>query len=110
LIGEPQDRVVEAVVGPFPHGPQLLAHTLDHQGDPGLLGPDSVSWRVIGDAAAFLRDPAPGARQLGRASVSNLRGALGSSPSWRLALVRTGTPVPAGLSRQPLPSSGGAGR
>jgi uncharacterized protein (DUF2236 family) len=303
LIGELQDRVVEAVVGLFSHGPQPLEHTLDHRGDPGLLGPDSVSWRVIGDAAAFvggirgllmqtahpevvagveqhsryradplgrlsrtssyvtettygarpeveaavaavrrahgtvrgrserdrpyragtpelaawvhnvltdsflvayqaygpspltvdeadrfvaeqtrigallhasplpstaaelsrwisehparagtrhqvdavafLRDPplplpiqvgyhllqraavatipsaicevigvhpTPGARQLGRVSVSSLRWALGSSPSWHLALVRTGTPVPAGLFRQPLPSSDGAGR
>ncbi len=38
----------------FSHGPQPLEHTLDYDGDPGLLGPDSVSWRVIGDAAAFV--------------------------------------------------------
>lgn len=28
--------------------------TLDHPGDPGLLGPESISWRVIGDVAAFV--------------------------------------------------------
>ncbi|MEZ5298038.1 MAG: oxygenase MpaB family protein [Ilumatobacteraceae bacterium] len=38
----------------FSHGPQPLEHTLDHRGDPGLLGPDSVSWRVIGDASVFV--------------------------------------------------------
>lgn len=38
----------------FSHGPQPLEHTLDYRGDRGLLGPDSVSWRVIGDAAAFV--------------------------------------------------------
>ncbi len=27
---------------------------MDHAGDPGLLGPDSVSWTVIGDVAAFI--------------------------------------------------------
>lgn len=30
-----------------------LENTLDYRGDPGLLGPDSVSWRVLGDAAVF---------------------------------------------------------
>ncbi len=54
LIRELQDKVVESIVALFSHGPQPLEHTLDHDGDPGLLGPDSVSWRVIGDAAAFV--------------------------------------------------------
>lgn len=53
-INELKDRVVETTTGLFSHGPQPLQHTLDHVGDPGLLGPDSVSWRVIGDAAAFV--------------------------------------------------------
>jgi uncharacterized protein (DUF2236 family) len=48
-----QDAVVGAVTGLFSHGPMPLEHTLDHMGDPGLLGPDSVSWRVLGDAAVF---------------------------------------------------------
>ncbi len=51
-------RVQEAVVGSttalFAHGPTPLEHTLDHPGDPGLLGPDSVSWRVLGDASVFV--------------------------------------------------------
>ncbi len=54
MIRELQDRVVGSTVALFSHGPQPLAHTLDHRGDPGLLGPDSVSWRVIGDASAFV--------------------------------------------------------
>lgn len=49
-----KDRVVEATTGLFSHGPKPLKHTLDHAPDPGLLGPESVSWRVIGDAAAFV--------------------------------------------------------
>ncbi len=49
-----RDRVVATTTGLFSHGPAPLEHTLDHLGDPGLLGPDSVSWRVIGDAAAFV--------------------------------------------------------
>jgi len=38
----------------FSHGPIPLADTLDFPGDPGLLGPDSVSWRVLGDASVFI--------------------------------------------------------
>lgn len=54
MIDSLRDRVVGATSSLFSHGPQALEHTLDHLGDPGLLGPDSVSWRVIGDASAFV--------------------------------------------------------
>lgn len=54
MIGQLRDRVVEATTSLFSHGPEPLEHTLDHRGDPGLLGPDSVSWRVIGDTSAFV--------------------------------------------------------
>ena len=53
-IDDLRDRVVGAVSSLFSHGPRPLEHTLDHVGDPGLLGPESVSWRVIGDATAFV--------------------------------------------------------
>ena len=49
-----RDRVVGSTTELFSHGPQPLAHTLEHRGDPGLLGPGSVSWPVVGDAAAFV--------------------------------------------------------
>jgi uncharacterized protein (DUF2236 family) len=49
-----KDRVVATTTGLFSHGPRPLEHTLDHLGDPGLLGPDSVSWAVIGDSTAFV--------------------------------------------------------
>ena len=39
---------------------------------------------------------------VGSAAVRSLRWALGSSPSWHVALVRSGAPVPAGRFRQPL--------
>ena len=47
--------------------------------------------------------PAPGAHRIGSAAISGLRWALGSSPSWHIALVRAGAPVPARTFRQPLP-------
>jgi uncharacterized protein (DUF2236 family) len=54
VVGNLKDKVVASTTSLFAHGPTALEHTLDHPGDPGLLGPDSVSWRVIGDAAAFV--------------------------------------------------------
>jgi uncharacterized protein (DUF2236 family) len=54
VVGGVKNRVVEATTALFSHGPRPLEHTLEHAPDPGLLGPDSVSWRVIGDAAAFV--------------------------------------------------------
>lgn len=38
----------------FEHAPYPLERTLQHQGDPGLLGPGSMSWQVIADPAAFV--------------------------------------------------------
>lgn len=49
-----QDTVVGTLTGLFSHGPTPLEHTLDYPGDVGLLGPDSVSWRVLGDASVFI--------------------------------------------------------
>ena len=49
-------------------------------------------------------EPARGSERVGRATVRALRWALGSSPSWHVALVRSGAPVPPGLFRQPLPT------
>lgn len=47
-------RITRAATSPFQHAPYPLARTLEFPGDPGLLGPDSVSWRVLGDVAAFV--------------------------------------------------------
>lgn len=52
--------------------------------------------RIIGVRAL------PGDVQVGRAAVTVLRGALGASPDWQLALFRTGAPTPPGVRfRQP---------
>lgn len=46
--------VTRATLSMFEHAPYPLEHTLDHAGDPGLMGPDSMSWRLIADPAAFV--------------------------------------------------------
>jgi len=54
LVDDLKARVVAATNGLFAHGPYPLADTLEYPGDPGLFGPDSVTWRVIGDSAVFI--------------------------------------------------------
>lgn len=54
MIAAVRDKIVASTTSLFSHGPKPLEHTLEYRGDPGVLGPDSVSWRVIGDAAAFV--------------------------------------------------------
>lgn len=54
MLARIRDQVAATTSGLFSHGPRPLRRTLDHPGDPGLLGPDSVSWRVVGDVAAFV--------------------------------------------------------
>ncbi|MCY3860907.1 MAG: oxygenase MpaB family protein [bacterium] len=47
-------RVINSVSGMFAHAEMPLKHTGDFPGDPGLCGPDSISWRVIGDVSVFI--------------------------------------------------------
>jgi len=46
--------VVSRTVGLFAHADDPMANTLDHAGDPGLFGADSVSWEVMGDVSGFI--------------------------------------------------------
>jgi uncharacterized protein (DUF2236 family) len=54
IVEELRRSVARAATSPFSHAPYPLAGSLDHPGDPGLLGPGSISWQVIGDTAAFV--------------------------------------------------------
>jgi uncharacterized protein (DUF2236 family) len=47
-------RIISSATAPFAHGGYPLANSLAYRGDPGLFGPDSVSWRVIGDVSTFI--------------------------------------------------------
>ncbi len=49
-----RDRIAASVAEPFGHGDPPLVHTLDHPGDPGLFGPSSVTWRVMGRTTTFI--------------------------------------------------------
>ncbi|HEY6634681.1 MAG TPA: oxygenase MpaB family protein, partial [Acidimicrobiia bacterium] len=54
LVGAVRDGMTRATLSLFEHAPYPLEHTRDHPGDPGLLGPESVSWRLLADPAAFV--------------------------------------------------------
>ncbi len=58
MASTPLDRfrrtVVTRTVSLFAHADDPLAHTLDYAGDPGLFGPDSVSWEIMGDVSGFI--------------------------------------------------------
>ncbi len=54
MLDRYRDQVVDSTTELFAHAPYPLADTLSYRGDPGLCGPDSVTWPVIGDAAAFI--------------------------------------------------------
>ena len=46
--------MVTRTVSLFAHADDPMAHTMDYPGDPGLFGPDSISWEVMGDASGFI--------------------------------------------------------
>ena len=54
LVNSIRRRLTAGVTDPFTHADYPLAGTLQYRGDPGLCGPDSVTWRVVGDVAAFI--------------------------------------------------------
>jgi uncharacterized protein (DUF2236 family) len=47
-------RIVATTTGLFAHAPYPLDGTLRYSGDPGLFGPESVTWPVIGDVVTFI--------------------------------------------------------
>ena len=47
-------RLGASVSGLFSHGQMPLQHTAEYPGDAGLCGPDSVSWKAIGDVSVFV--------------------------------------------------------
>jgi len=54
LAGLVRDRVAAGTASLFSHGAYPLARTLDYPGDPGLFGPGSMTWPVVGDTAVFV--------------------------------------------------------
>jgi uncharacterized protein (DUF2236 family) len=49
-----RDRITDSATRPFKHAGYPLADTLSYAGDPGLFGPGSISWQVLGDTSSFI--------------------------------------------------------
>jgi uncharacterized protein (DUF2236 family) len=92
---------------------QAMKDAVEFLRDPPLSTAVGASYKVLRNAAVatipvrirhVLGLAAPqGSRPAGRAAMAGLRWAMGFSPSWEMALIRTGSAVPEGLFRQPLP-------
>ena len=54
LVEAFRSRVVSSATSPFHHAAYPLTRTLDYPGDPGLFGPGSATWEIIGDVGAFV--------------------------------------------------------
>jgi uncharacterized protein (DUF2236 family) len=54
LVTAVRGQVSAATGGLFSHGPYALARTLEYPGDPGLFGPGSATWAVVGDTSVFV--------------------------------------------------------
>lgn len=54
LVDAIRRRIITSATSPFAHAPYPLAETLRYQGDPGLFGPGSVSWKVVGDVCTMV--------------------------------------------------------
>lgn len=46
--------MIAGTTGLFAHASNPLTHTMQYSGDPGLFGPGSMTWAVLGDPAAFI--------------------------------------------------------
>jgi uncharacterized protein (DUF2236 family) len=46
--------IVSRTVGLFAYVDDPMARTLEHAGDPGLFGPESISWEVMADVSGFV--------------------------------------------------------
>lgn len=49
-----RSRIVGTTTGLFAHAPYPLEGSLRYKDDPGLFGPGSVTWSVIGDVGTFI--------------------------------------------------------
>jgi uncharacterized protein (DUF2236 family) len=54
LVNWGRQRVIASTQGLFSHGDYPLARTLSYRGDPGLFGPGSATWTIVGDTSVFV--------------------------------------------------------
>ena len=50
----PRDAIAGRTIGLFAHTEYPLENSLDFRGDPGLFGPGSATWEVVGDVSVMI--------------------------------------------------------
>jgi uncharacterized protein (DUF2236 family) len=50
----PRNAIARSAVGLFTHAKYPLEDSLSYRGDPGLFGPGSATWEIVGDASAMV--------------------------------------------------------
>ena len=119
LLGsDPMPTTASALAAWIEHHPEIapspeMWEAVDFLADPPLDPGLKVGYKTLFEAAVATvptrvrsilgLTKAPGAISVGRVAVAGLRWALGYSPSWQVALVRTAAPIPEGKFKQPLP-------
>jgi uncharacterized protein (DUF2236 family) len=96
-------------VGPSPGMREAVAFLREPPLDPAV----KVAYQVLASAAlvtipprvrsALALRPRPGAEPVGRAAMAGMRWALAASPRWRIALERSGAPIPEDRFKQKRP-------
>jgi hypothetical protein len=81
-----------------------MREAVDFLTDPPLEPGLKIGYKILMEAAVAILPRrvlailgltrTPGAVTAGRVAIAGLRWALGYSPSWQLALARTGSPIP----------------
>lgn len=54
VLDDLKQRIAAGTTGLFRHARYPLENTMDYEGDPGVFGPASATWPIVGDVAAFL--------------------------------------------------------
>jgi uncharacterized protein (DUF2236 family) len=50
----PRDAIASRTLSLFAHADYPLKNSLDFRGDPGLFGPGSATWEVVGDLSVMV--------------------------------------------------------
>jgi uncharacterized protein (DUF2236 family) len=53
-LWNPRDAIASRTLGLFAHADYPLKNSLDFRGDPGLFGPGSATWEVVGDLSVMV--------------------------------------------------------
>ena len=85
LLSTPADslrrRAVRQAEELFSHADDPLADTLRYAGDPGLFGPESITWELMGDTSTFIKNGSSRRRPSRRSSARRVLDLAEAAPA-----------------------------